>query len=298
MRKTNVLAALAVAILFFVPVKGQACATCTCGDPTLTSMGTEQPFTGRLRFASQVRAWGQTEGQEGLDAHTLRELRMDVSAAWAPFSWLFLSATVPLQLRSLQDVSLARETAWGLGDMEVSAKAFVFRDRDFSPNHLVGVLVGARLPTSPTWRDAEGTPLSLDAQLGAGSVAPLLGLAYTAFRPQWSFIASATGYLPGRGREGFRAGPTLLTTLAAQYQPSTRWAMRLAMDGRLEAPADLRGEVELAGSGLLAYISPDILFSPTTDMVVQLGVRVPILNLLEGGVRPTPILQVAVAHDL
>ncbi|HSP81032.1 MAG TPA: transporter [Myxococcaceae bacterium] len=297
MWKTSALAALAVAALV-APVEGHACATCACGDPTLTSMGTEQPFAGRLRFATQVRAWGQTDGREGVEAHTLRELRMDVSAAWAPVSWLFLSATVPLQLRSLQDVSLARETAWGPGDMEVGAKAFVFRDRDFSPNHLVGVLAGARLPTSPTWRDAEGTPLSLDAQLGAGSVDPFLGLAYTTFRPQWSFIASATGYLPGRGREGFRAGAALLTTLAAQYQPSTRWAVRLAVDGRLEAPADLRGEVDLVGSGLLAYISPDVLFSPTTDMVVQLGVRVPVLNRLEGGVRPSPILQASVAYDL
>jgi hypothetical protein len=77
--------------------------------------------------------------------------------------------------------------------MEVGAKVFVFRDRDFSPDHLVGVFVGARLPTSPTVHDASGVPLSLDAQLGTGSVDPILGLSYSTFRADWSFLASTTG---------------------------------------------------------------------------------------------------------
>ncbi|HYO67567.1 MAG TPA: hypothetical protein VEU33_15940 [Archangium sp.] len=54
------------------------------GDPTLTSMGTEQPFAGRLRLANQVRAWSLTTGQDAVDAVSLRELRMDLSVAYAP----------------------------------------------------------------------------------------------------------------------------------------------------------------------------------------------------------------------
>jgi hypothetical protein len=281
-----------------LPSEGLACATCSCGDPTLTSMGTEQPFAGRLRLATQVRAWSQTTGQEAVDALSLRELRMDVSVAYAPLPWLFLSATLPLQTRTVQDVSLARETAWGLGDMEVGAKAFVFRDRDFSPDNLFGVLVGTRLPTSPTQRDATGRPLSLDAQLGTGSVDPFLGVAWTGFRADWSFVASATGYLPTRGREGFRAGASLLTTLAAQFQPSPRWALRLAVDSRLEGYSDTLGVKDPVGSGFVAFLSPDVLLSPTTDVVVQLGVRVPVLNRLRGNVHQTPILQASIAYDL
>jgi hypothetical protein len=289
--------ALLLAAGLLVPAAGHACASCACGDPTLTSMGTEQPFAGRLRLATQLRAWGQTAGQRNVDAVSLRELRLDVSAAYAPLPWLFLSATLPLQARTVQDVSLARETAWGLGDMEVGAKVFVFRDRDFSPDHLLGVLVGTRLPTSPTQRDAAGLPLSLDAQLGTGSVDPFLGLAYTAFRADWSFVASATGYLPTRGREGFRAGASLRTTLALQYQPRSRWALRLAVDGRLERPSDTHGVSDPVGSGAIAYLSPDVLFSPVTDVVIQLGVRLPVLNFLRD-VQQTPILQAAVAYDL
>lgn len=290
--------AAVVAVVLLFPSAGFACVTCACGDPTLTTMGAEQPFEGRLRLASSLRAWELTVGDKALNAITVRELRMDLSAAYAPLPWLFLSATLPLQARTVQDVSLARETGWGLGDVELSAKAFVFRDRTFSPDNLVSVLVGVKLPTSPTQRDAEGLPLSLDAQLGSGSVDPLLGIAYSAFRSKWSYFASATGYLPTRGREDFRAGASLRATVAAQYQPSTRWAVRLAADTRWEAEGDTAGHPDPDGSGFIGFLSPDVLFTPSTDMVVQLGVRVPVLNLLTGPVRQLPIVQAAVAYDL
>ncbi len=275
-----------------------ACATCACGDPTLTTMGTEQPFAGRLRLATTLRAWGMTVGEALVNEVSLRELRMDVAASYAPAPWLFLSATLPLHARRTRDVSLTRETSWGPGDLELSAKLYLFRDRDFSPDHLLAVLVGVELPTSPTVKGTEGRALSLDAQLGTGSVDPLAGLAYTMFRGEWSFIASATGYLSTRGREGFRAGAALRTTLAAQYQPNPRWAVRLAADTRLEASSDLDGVTDPNGRGFIGFLSPDVLYSPTTDVVVQVGVRVPVINLLSGRVQQTPILQAAVAYDL
>jgi hypothetical protein len=195
-------------------------------------------------------------------------------------------------------VSLARETAWGLGDVEVSARATLFRDKAFSPNHLVNVLVGTKLPTAPLQRTADHQPLSLDAQLGSGSVDPFAGLAYTAFGAPWSFVASVTGYVPTRGHEGFRAGASVRTTLAAQLQPSPRWALRLATDTRLEALSDSGGERSRHGGGFIAFLSPDVLFSPATDMVVELGVRVPVLNLLGGAIQQTPILHTALVYDL
>jgi hypothetical protein len=290
--------AASVAALLLVAPAALACATCACGDPTLTSMGTEQPFAGRLRLATTVRAWGMTTGQDALDAVTLRELRVDVAASYAPLRWLFLSASLPLQARGVRDVSLAKERSWGPGDLEISAKAYVFRDREFSPDHLVSVLVGVELPTSPTVHDEQDRSLSLDAQLATGSWDPFAGLAYTMFRGEWSFIASATGYLSTRGRMGFRAGASLRGTLAAQYQPHPRWALRLAADTRLEGASDTQGVRDPNGRGFIGFLSPDVLYSPATDVVVQVGVRAPVLNLLSGHVRQTPILQAAVAYDL
>lgn len=290
--------ALLPVALLLLSSPARACASCACGDPTLTSMGTEQPFSGRMRVAAVTRAWGQTVGDDALDAVTLRELRVDVSAAYAPLPWLMLSATLPLQARTLRDVSLTREQALGPGDLEVSAKFFVFRDRAFSPDHLLSVLVGSELPTSPTLRDAQGAPLSIDAQLGTGSVDPFVGLAYTTFQGAWSFVVSATGTVSTEGRLGFRGGSSLRSTLAAQFQPSTSWALRVAADTRLEGASTIMGVRDTEGSGFIGYLSPELLFSPTTDMVLQLGVRAPVLNLLSGRVRQTPILQAAVAFDL
>jgi hypothetical protein len=275
-----------------------ACATCACGDPTLTSMGTEQPFSGRLRLSTQLRTWGQTVGRDGEDALRLREARMDVAAAYAPLPWLFLAANLPLQAREVRDVSLARERGWGLGDVELSAKAFLFMDKAFSADHLFSVLAGMKLPTSPVLRAEDGTVLNLDTQLGSGSWDPLAGVAYQHFRGTWSFLVSATGFLPTRGTGGFRAGPSVRTTLAAQYQPSTKWAVRLGFDGRLEAAADIHGEEEENGGGFLGYASPDVLFSPATDVVLSAGVRVPFLNALRGRVDSTPIAMLAMAYDL
>jgi hypothetical protein len=302
-RTTRLLRCLSVAAVLAVALglsttPAWACATCGSGDPTLTSMGTEQPFAGRLRLATSLRAWGLSEGDAGLDQVDTREVRMDLSASYAPSRWLFLSATLPLQARRVRDVSLAHESAGGPGDLEVSLKAFVYRDRDFAPDHLVSVLAGAKLPTAPWQRDAQGRALSLDAQLGSGSVDPLLGVGYATFQGDWSLFGSAIGYLPTRGHEGFRAGASLRTTLAAQYQPGTRLALQLAADTRLETVADTHGEPEPQGGGFIGFLSPDVLFSPTQDLVVQFGVRVPVLNLLRGRVKQTPILQASLAYDL
>ncbi|AKQ70666.1 hypothetical protein A176_007578 [Myxococcus hansupus] len=299
MKNTLTASLLLSAALLLAPFSSAwACATCACGDPTLMSMGTEQPFEGRLRLSSTLRGWGHTVGQDGVNAMRLREARMDVAAAYAPLPWLFLSATLPLQAREIRDVSLSRERGWGVGELELTAKAFLFRDRAFSAKHLFSVLGGVKLPTAPVLRGADGEMLNLDAQIGSGSVDPLAGVAYQHFRGDWSFLVSTTGFLPTRGIMGFRAGASIRTTLAAQFQPATRWALRMAFDSRLEAPADINGEREENGGGFIGYASPDVLFSPGMDVVVAAGVRVPFINQLRGRVSSTPIAMLSVAYDL
>lgn len=297
--RTPLATALVSAALLLVPgPRAWACATCACGDPTLSSMGAEQPFEGRLRLSTTLRAWGHTMGREGEDATALRELRMDVAVAYAPVPWLMLAVNLPLQARETREVSLARERGWGVGDVDVSAKAFVWKDKDFSPDQLVSVVAGVKLPTAPTLRAADGAVLGLDAQLGTGSVDPMAGLAWQGFRGPWSFLASAMGFLPTRGREGFRAGASVRTSLGAQYQPGTRWAVRLGLDTRVEAPNDIDGEREPDGGGFIAYASPDVIYSPATDVVLQAGVRVPFVSQLRGRVVTTPIAQLSLAYDL
>ena len=99
--------ALAVA-LTFAPAAALACAACSCGNPVLTSMGTEPPLANRVRLATTVRAWTLTEGMQGNGGNTLRELRLDLLASWAPTARISMTLALPVQARELIWDTLAR----------------------------------------------------------------------------------------------------------------------------------------------------------------------------------------------
>jgi hypothetical protein len=71
-----------------LPAPAQACASCGCGDPTLTTLGTTKPFAGRLRAALQLAYRTDAVGREGLNRVELREARLDASVAAAGCSAL------------------------------------------------------------------------------------------------------------------------------------------------------------------------------------------------------------------
>src|SRR5690349_11469056 len=105
------------------------CASCGCGNPVLTSMGTEPPLASRVRLATALRAWSESEGT-GLDANELRELRFDLLASWALSARWTVQIAVPLQLREVSWATLARERAFGLGDVEAQGRwVFLLDDR-------------------------------------------------------------------------------------------------------------------------------------------------------------------------
>ncbi|HEY8208827.1 MAG TPA: transporter [Myxococcaceae bacterium] len=281
-----------------VPAEALACATCGCGDPTLTTMGSEQPFAGRFRMGVQATAGTLVIGTKGVDLEQVAEARFDLSAAYAPLPWLFFSASMPLLARQVTDVNLARELGVGPGDLDLRARAYVFKDRDFGAHHLLAVSLGVALPTGPALHDEAAVPLSLDAQVGTGAVTPIAGLAYSGFFGDVSAYASVTGALPGRGYQGFRRGLQVRSTLAGQFQLNTRWALRMAVDTQWEAPGeDADGTPDLVGAGLMAYASPDVIFSPTQDVVLQLGIRWHFLALTPQPFHPGPLLAFAVAYD-
>jgi hypothetical protein len=291
--------ALTLALLSIAaPAPALACAACACGVPSLTTTGQEVPFAGRLRFSSLVRAWGLTEEEATPGERRLRELRLDLGVAYSPTAWLTLGASLPLQARELSDTGLAHQRALSPGDAELSARAVVWRDRAFGPRHLLSVLAGVKLPTAPLVRDAAGVPLELDAQVGTGSVDPLLGVAYTGFHGPLSVSASATGRLPTSGRDGYRGPPALLVGLGAQLQlPSSPWALRLGTDAQLAGEGSTSGARDASVRGLVAFVSPDVLFSPARDVLLALGLRLPVLHLTEEPVRFSPVLTLSLAVD-
>ena len=289
-------AALCATVAATAPT-AHACAVCQCGDPTLTTMGSEKPFAGRLRLSLDMRYRTDHVGQPAIDELDIHEERADLALSWAPREWLLLAADLPLVHRRVSYVNLARQSVTGPGDVELRAKAFVFRDRHFAPRHLVAVQVGASLPTAPLLRDGRGMALPSEAQLGTGGVSPLAGLSYGFFADPWSLYASAIGYLPIGSRAGLDQGASLRSTVAAQYQARTWLAGRLGVDTRLDARSVENGTDDPDSGGFIAYLSPEVVVSPAMDLLVSATVRVPVVNALRGAHQEGLIAQLAVTRD-
>lgn len=311
--------ALAMAVAGLVTLtagEALACAACACGDPTLTTLGADQPFEGRLRAGTLLRAWGYSDGASHGD---YGEVRMDLAAAYSPLSWLTLSAQLPLQLRGGMGTTPGH--SYGLGDVTVSGRALLYRDRPISSRWLISALVGSVLPTSATTGTAEASGPHSPLSLGEGAFSPLAGASVLTVHGAWSGYLSVTGALPlGAGAPP----PALRTTLFAQHQVLPLLALRLGAEARLDAPVgeaahndahphgareavpDLlrQGAVvhpahAISGAELeptlLSFASLDALFSLSTDSQLQLGLRWPLVTL--GAERPWPIVQAGFAAD-
>jgi len=262
-------------------------------------MGAEKPFRNRLRLSLDARHRSDDIGQPGVSEIRLREFRFDGQVAWAPIERLFLLGTVPLLQRRVLYVNGAETSTVGIGDLELRAKTFVFTDRAFSPRHLFSLNVGLKFPTAPRQRsESTGEFLPIEAQPGTGSWDPLLGMSYAHFAAPWSFYSSVQGSAPLRGTSEFRASPSVRSTSALQYQALPWLAPRLAIDLRLDARSYELGRPERDSSGFVGFVSPEVLLSPTTDLLVVLSARIPAVQALAGYHTEGPIFGVAVAYDL
>jgi hypothetical protein len=265
----------------------------------MTSMGAEQPFANRVRLAATVRAWQQSQGREGVDLVRLREARVDLTGSWSPTTWFSLSVNVPVQLREQRDPSLAREVGLGSGEVDVAARFVVFGHDRMRPRALVSVIAGARLPTAPTLVDRNRQPLSLDAQLGAGGLAPQLGVSWSGFfGDRWSAMASVLGEVPLPGRFGLQLGPSAVLVSLAQFQPARWFAVRAGLDVRLEAVSVVNGAPDASLSGLLGSALADVVFGLGNRVLLLLGARVPVVDLRVGPVRTLPIAVASVLVEL
>lgn len=291
-------AALLAGALALASPRAEACATCGCGDPTLTAMGSEKAFRNRVRVSLDGRRRSDDIGQAGVDQIRLRENRLDGQVAWAPSERLFLLATAPLLQRNVAYVNGGETSTFAFGDVELRAKAFVAADREFAPRHLYAVTAGLKLPTAPRQRDASGAYLPVEVQPGTGSFDPLLGMSYAFFPRPFSFYASVQGSAPLRGTSVLRASPSLRTTTALQYQLVSWFAPRLGVDTRLDARAYEDGAPERDSGGFIAFATAELLFSPVADLLVVPALRVPVVQALAGYHVEGPIAGVAVVYDL
>jgi hypothetical protein len=274
-----------------------ACPTCTCANPTLTTMGAEQPFAGRFRLGAAIRAWQQNEGADGFQSN-LRELRLDVTASWSPSKTLSLLVNLPIQWRERTSFSLEKERGFGPGEIDVSARWVIFMSESFRPKSIVSLLATARVPSSPTLV-AQEKPFAIDAQLGAGAVVLGAGLGFSLFvSERWSTFASMTAEVPFEGRYGLRIGPGAQFVLSAQFQPIPKLGFRAGIDGRYEAPSVRDQMTSTNVSGFLLQATADVVIFVTPHLLVAPGIRFSVLDARVGPIRTSPILSLSGVLDL
>lgn len=274
-----------------------ACAPCGSGDSTLTSAGTEQPFAGRLRSSADLRYRTDAIGSPGIDRARIRELRAEVSSAWAVRDDLFLLASLPLVARNFTDETLARSEIRSLGDVELGAKWFVWRDQSFAPRWLLATLGGVKLPTAPWHEDAFGEPLPLEAQPGSGSLDLALGVALAYFEGSLSAYASVQHREPLLTRSPLDPGRSVRGSTALQYQLGERFATRGLCDVRWDQPSHEQGERDPHSGGAIAYVGLELLLSPLSDLAIVPGARVPALQRLRGSHHEGAIYSLALTRD-
>lgn len=275
----------------------QACAVCGCGDATLTTMGGEAPYRGRMRAAIELRYREDAIGTPGRDRIDLTEGRLDASFSWAVHERLVLGATLPTLLRDVEYVNLAHETTIGLGDAEIRGKFVAFKDRAFGARHILYSTLGLKLPTGPEVEDETGQSVPMELQPGTGSLDPLVGLSYATFQGDWSGYGSAHAFFATPGWDGNRASSSLRVSASVQRQLVKAFALRLGVDTRVDARATEDGRPEEDSGGFIGFLSPEALLSPGMDVTVIGSARIPVLNALEGDHDESVILSVAVAVD-
>jgi len=288
----------ATAVFAVTPARVLGCASCACGDPTLTVMGAEQPFAGRLRVAFEGQFRSDAVGRETVDRVALQELRTSLSVAYAPLRSLMLSLSLPFIGRELTDVTLARERLFTVGDLELHARAFFWRDREFAPTHLLGAAVGLRLPTGPLLRDPNGAYREPELQPGTGSFDPSAGLTYLMSAEPWSLFVSEVVYVPTRGAADFRVGVSWRGTHALQYQLWRELAARVGINHRLEARSQRGSAPEPDSGGLISFVSVAAVWNPAEDLVLIAELQLPVVNALHGVHDEGAFATVGAVYDL
>jgi hypothetical protein len=274
-----------------------ACAVCGTGDQTLTATGTEQPYAGMFRSVLEMRYLTDRLGRPGVDEVSIRELRTDVMAVWAPHANWFLMADVPLAYRQVSEASLARTETWGLGEVELSAKWFVLRERPFAPRWQLALLGGIKFPTAARRENAVGELIAAEAQLGTQSLDAFGGAALSTSIGPWAAYSSIQWFEPLLIRAPIEPGRSLRASVAAQYQAGASVALRVLADARWDQHGRESGERDPNSGGAIVFAGPELLVSPFEGTLWQLGLRLPIVEALDGAHTEGAIWRTAVAVD-
>jgi hypothetical protein len=276
-----------------------ACATCGCGDPTLTAVGVEQPYRNRVRLGIEERYSDHQSGADETFQH-LYTLRSSIAAIWSPHDRVTLGAFIPWVTTWLRHPGTSGQTINGLGDMEMSLRVLVARDRKFGAHHLFWLNAGLKFPTGPRLKDDQGYPYGDDDQPGSGSWDPFAGVTYAWFSGgMWSTWASVSYRYTTDGPRGYRRGSVLGWSTAAQLQPWNKLAFQLGVDGGWTQPDQLsNGRAAPDTGGVIVSLAPGLVVSPRVDLLLRLVVGVPVVQVLDGRQQQGTQVMLTLNYDV
>ncbi|HVZ33521.1 MAG TPA: hypothetical protein VG963_13910, partial [Polyangiaceae bacterium] len=235
--------------------------------------------------------------QPGVDEVRVEEFRADLSSSWAPLSELVLSLDVPLAIRATTDANLARSGSRGLGEIELRAKWFLWRDRAFAPRWLAAALVTTKLPTAAWYRDAQGRELPPEAQPGTGSLDGGWGASMAGFFGALSGYAALLFRTPLETRAAYRPGSAADATLSLQIQAAQWGAVRGVGALRWDGTAREGGQLDPDSGGLIALAGADVLLGIGVDSQLALGFRLPMVSHSNGAQREGARIGLALMSD-
>jgi len=272
---------------------GSACVPCNCGDPTLTAPGVEQPYRNRIRIALEERV-----SSHATEDRDLSVLRSGLYAVWAPHNRILLGAMLPW-VTTWYRVPGRTDLLNGLGDLEVSGRVIVWRDRRFGPQHLLSVAGGIKTPTGQRLVGGNGYYLSDDDQPSSGSWDPFADVSYSYFsRGLVAFFASASLRWPTKGPRGYERGVAVGGSAQVQLQPHARFAILLGAQALHRRPDSLaNGADSPSTGGTVLGVTPGFLIAPTTAMVIRVGATIPVVQALYGRQHEGPQGLAAMSYD-
>ena len=276
----------------------RACAACGCGDPTLTTVGLEKLFSGRLRISTSAQYRSEHEGNASNPDLQVGEWLINNSTTYAPWRWMVLGITVPLVNREVTFSSGRRQAAFGLGDISTFARVVVWQDSPTLADHIISLQAQMTFPSSPLVSLPDGAAAVSELQTGRGSWVPALGINYSYFGTKMAVFASLNVRIPMGARFGDQAGFTTLGTVLGQIQPWDWLALQLGIDTRYALPSKSHGETLSDTGGFVAFASPGIAVSPVMDLLLSAMVRIPAIHRYYGEQGDGPMLLLSIAYDL
>ena len=274
-----------------------ACAACACGDPTLTTLGNDRSFAGRVRVSSVMR-YRQLEIGQDTTFTQLQELQLMLAGAASLTDRLTVGFALPLTQLTVDYANLARDRSAGLQEVRLSSRWTALSHRNGRTQHIAGLRLELGIPAAPELTSPDGRALPMEAQLDPGSWKAIPALWYGYFAYPWSLQVSARIRLATEGRQQYQQGLASFIDLQSQYQLATWFALSGGFHSRMAAENTQAGTIESDTGGAIAFVSAGMTVALGQDTNLHLKSYQPVYAALEGYQHEKPLYEMSLTFDL